>query len=186
MTAGVAVRRAGPDDALAVERVRLGSWQAAYRGLVPDAYLDALDAKVTAARRRAVLADRDAPGTTLVAELDGEVVGMLHSGPCRDDDVAPGAVEIWAVYVVPTRWRHGVGGLLLARALAEVPDDSRVYVWALAGNDGARAFYERHGFRADAARTIEVGGVDLPETRFRREPTAGDPLSPQAANPSDR
>jgi hypothetical protein len=37
-----AVRPATPDDADAIASVHVRSWQAAYRGIVPDAMLDAL------------------------------------------------------------------------------------------------------------------------------------------------
>ena len=36
------IRPAGPDDALAVARVHVRSWQVAYRTLLPDEYLDGL------------------------------------------------------------------------------------------------------------------------------------------------
>jgi len=36
------LRPAEPRDALEVARVHIGTWQAAYRGLVPDEYLDSL------------------------------------------------------------------------------------------------------------------------------------------------
>jgi hypothetical protein len=39
------VRPARPDDALPVAGVHVRSWQAAYRGLLPDDYLDGLRAE---------------------------------------------------------------------------------------------------------------------------------------------
>jgi hypothetical protein len=38
------LRRAEPADAMEVARVHVRSWQVAYRGLLPDAYLDGLRA----------------------------------------------------------------------------------------------------------------------------------------------
>ena len=38
------LRPAEPDDAMEVARVHVRSWQAGYRGLLPDAYLDGLRA----------------------------------------------------------------------------------------------------------------------------------------------
>jgi hypothetical protein len=39
----LSVRAATPDDAAAVAGVHVRSWQAAYRGLIADAYLDGLN-----------------------------------------------------------------------------------------------------------------------------------------------
>ncbi len=44
------LRPAEPADAMAVARVHVRSWQAAYRGLLPDAYLDGLRPEDRAAR----------------------------------------------------------------------------------------------------------------------------------------
>jgi GNAT superfamily N-acetyltransferase len=147
------IRVAAVEDALAVETVRLQSWQAAYRGLVADRYLDAMAVDV---RRRA---DLIASGlaTTLIAE-DPHPVGMAVFGPARDADCA-GSDELFALYVDPSRWRAGIGGALIA-CCAGVS-----VVWVLEGNGRARAFYERHGFRPDGTRKVlDLGG---PVTELR-------------------
>ncbi len=54
----------------------------------------------------------------------------------------------------PPRFRTGVGTALLAAAherLAHVPE---TVLWVLEGNDGARAFYERHGYAPDNATAL--------------------------------
>jgi len=44
------LRPAEPRDALEVARVHIRTWQVAYRGLVPDEYLDSLNIEDRAAR----------------------------------------------------------------------------------------------------------------------------------------
>src|SRR3954451_24941237 len=61
----VHVRIATVADAAAVEAVRPRGWRAAYRGIVPDAYLDSM--AVQPERRAALIADAGR-ATTLVAE----------------------------------------------------------------------------------------------------------------------
>jgi hypothetical protein len=39
----------------------------------------------------------------------GQVVGFVSSGPPRDEDVPLPAAEIYAIYVRPQSWRHGLG-----------------------------------------------------------------------------
>jgi L-amino acid N-acyltransferase YncA len=83
------IRRAQAADALGVATVHVRSWQAAYKGLLPDLYLDQLDVE----RRRAGWArnidEADWPrtGTLVATEASGNVIGFAHVGPARDDDV---------------------------------------------------------------------------------------------------
>jgi GNAT superfamily N-acetyltransferase len=50
------------------------------------------------------------------------------------------------MYLDPTHVGRGIGALLLAHALATLPRPIRLYTFQR--NEGARRFYERHGFRA--------------------------------------
>ena len=157
-------------DIDAVAEVRIRSWQAAYRGIVPQPYLDSLSPAAEAARRRARLPL--APGQH-VAELGGRVVGWLAIGPYRDDDgdaPAPGCGEILAIYSLPDRWGQGIGRALMGYALGDLRRQglAPVLLWVLAANDRARRFYQRAGFRPDGAtHDFEIGGATLPEVRYR-------------------
>jgi len=59
------LRPAEPADAMGVARVHVRSWQAAYRGLLPDAYLDGLRAEDRAQRYRFASEDVRDPATVL-------------------------------------------------------------------------------------------------------------------------
>jgi GNAT superfamily N-acetyltransferase len=151
----VPVRTAGAEDAPAVESVRIRGWRAAYRGLVPDSYLDSL--VVDAVRRAERMSE---PGvTTLLAEEDGRTAGMAVLGPCREGS---GEVELYALYVDPDHWRRGVGSALLAAC------EGVSVLWVLEDNVRARAFYARHGFRADGGRQLLDLGGPVAEIRMRR------------------
>lgn len=50
------------------------------------------------------------------------------------------------IYVAPGRTGKGVGERLLAQALASLKHPVRLYTFQ--ANEGARRFYERHGFRS--------------------------------------
>ena len=54
--AAPSIRAAGPEDAEEVERLRVAGWQAAYRGIVPDNYLDRM--RVDGERRRRRMAEQ--------------------------------------------------------------------------------------------------------------------------------
>jgi hypothetical protein len=77
------LRLAVPADALAVARVRVRAWQAGYRGLLPDAYLDGLRSEHRAAR---YTFDRsDGPRTT-VAITNGAIVGFATISHPQDQE----------------------------------------------------------------------------------------------------
>jgi GNAT superfamily N-acetyltransferase len=72
---------------------------------------------------------------TWVAEEAGDVVGFLS--------LHGSTVE--QLYVEPGRQNQGVGIALLDQAKALSPE--RLELWVFQANEGARRFYERHGFR---------------------------------------
>lgn len=80
-------------------------------------------------------------GALVVAEADGEVIGVAQRGEWNGDPV------VWKLYVHPERRGQGVGRDLLRAVTAELPrGTSRVLVEHFAGNRRAAAFYEREGF----------------------------------------
>ena len=160
------VRPARPDDAGAVITVRIASWKAAYAAHLPD---DAwADYDVDAATRRLAGSIEQAGLLVLVAERDGAVVGYTMSGAARDDDIADGTREIYAIYVHPDAWSTGTGRALMSAtisALGDVP----VVLWVLEDNHRAQRFYERAGYTADGARKdADMPGGPVPEIRYRR------------------
>src|SRR5579872_7312555 len=100
------LRPAEPADALGVALVHVRSWQAAYRGLIDDAYLNGLHAEDRAARYDFTHADPEKP-YTIVAVDDGKILGFATIVPSRDADVQ-GAGEIAALYLDPEYWDRGI------------------------------------------------------------------------------
>lgn len=171
--ATITVRRAQEADAAGICQVHVDAWRAAYRGIVPDAYLDGLDAAARLPRWTQQLRDEAANPQTdahLVALRDGRVVGWARIGPLRDPDAGEraGCLELWAIYVHPDAWASGVGGALWA-AMREVHPGSFA-VWVLRDNARAIRFYESLGFCADhgphGAKTIQISGAALDERRY--------------------
>lgn len=169
----VRVRRMTEADTDAVAALRVAGWRTAYRGLVPQAYLDAMDPAVDAARHRAILASGTDPAVNLVAEAaDGAAdgaVGWACSGPCRDADLPAATDELYALYVRPDLIGTGVGRALYAAALRGARERGAVRqaLWVLRDNARARRFYERAGLAPDGAeRTEPVGGAPVTEVRY--------------------
>ena len=116
--------------------VHVRSWQAAYRGLVPQKYLDRLDVQQRYPVWERILSEAQWPRAgTFVAEDGGDVVGFASICPSRDDDARPtGAGELAALYLLPGSWGKGLGRELMASALSAFRDASfdEATLWVLA------------------------------------------------------
>jgi GNAT superfamily N-acetyltransferase len=164
------LRDATAADRIAVARVHVRSWQAAYRGLLPDELLDGMRPEHRAARYKFGGTGPGVP-TTIVAVAEGSIQGFATLGTARDDDL-DGAGELYAIYLDPTAWSRGWGRTLVAAArdrLSELGYTSAA-LWVLSGNERAKRFYETDGWSADGLeRPIELGGFVADEMRYRRE-----------------
>jgi GNAT superfamily N-acetyltransferase len=161
-----------PADCGRVAEIRIGGWRSAYRGLMPQPYLDALDVAADAERHHTRLARGDGSVVNLVAELDGAVVGWACHGPYRDGEAPTADAELYALYVDPGQYGGGIGHALLQESVRRraAAGHRRMLLWVLKQNTRARRFYERAGFRADGAEEpFEVDGVPVPEVRYARE-----------------
>jgi ribosomal protein S18 acetylase RimI-like enzyme len=170
------IRLAMADDAILLADVHIRTWQAAYRGLIPDETLDSLDIAERASRWRALIAE--SPGDTLVAIDNGSIIGFCSIGPSRDEAGASNGIgEVTSIYVDPSYWRSGVGRALCDAAIAQAQDRAflELILWVLEGNHRARAFYEKMGFSLDhnSDFTHGFGGnVKLPQVRYRMQLSA--------------
>lgn len=160
------VRPARIEDARALGEIHVGSWQQAYRGLIPDDFLDGLDVE----RRVAWFADRIGGGDLVLATEDaGGLVGFCSAGPARAE---PGWGEIYAIYLLPSAWGTGLGSQLLAEAERRLSAEgfTQALLWVLVDNRRARAFYERHGWSStDRTEDLEIGGVTVAEVRYDKD-----------------
>ena len=88
-----------------------------------------------------------------LAEEDGRPLGFLAIRRSRSD----GWETLERLYVEPEAQNRGVGTALLDKAKALRPDG--LHLWVFQRNEGARRFYERHGFHlvklTDGAENME-------------------------------
>ena len=77
-----------------------------------------------------------------VAREGGEIVGVCTYGPARGVAFA-GWGEVVSLYVQPERMGRGIGSKLLGAALEALATEGfeDAYLWVLADNASARAFY---------------------------------------------
>jgi GNAT superfamily N-acetyltransferase len=163
----VRIRVAKPEDAEALERIRIRGWQVGYRHVFPPDQLDALP--VDASRwRESLVAGFERGQACVVAEEEDSVVGWATFGPARDADNRYG--ELRGLYVDPDRWGRGAGRALLERAeseLARTWDDAML--WTLEDNPRTRRFYEANGWSFDGVTSVfEYLGVKAPIVHYTK------------------
>ena len=141
----VEYREAVTGDAEAIAALHADSWRRNYRGAFLDSYLDG----DVFADRLAVWTDRlvDPSGgsCTIVAEIDGTVVGFAHT--IFDEDPVLGAL-LDNLHVRHDMKRRGIGARLTeeaARAVIRERPASGLYLGVLEQNTAAQAFYDARG-----------------------------------------
>ncbi len=165
------IRPATSDDAEAIETVRIATWKASYRGIVPDTYLDSLKVQSSRVDRMRAAIDRADAGVRVVGVADSQVIGMGIAGEPEDEQVQQGVGEIYAVYVL-TQWQgRGVGRALLERLTSTLQalGYRSAILWTLRDRRATRRFYEANGWKFDGAEdSLDLQGpVHL--VRYARE-----------------
>jgi GNAT superfamily N-acetyltransferase len=156
---------------IAIAHVR--SWQAAYRGLVPQDYLDGLDpAQRLPGWVRGLNAARWPRAAIFVADDGADIAGFAITCPSRDADADPASVgELAAIYLMPHAWGTGLGRELMAACMSSFSEAgyAEATLWVLDTNTRARHFYAAAGWRPDGAEQDDRrGDFVLHEVRYRR------------------
>lgn len=158
------VRPATLDDARSIAAVKVATWQATYAGVVPQVVLDAMDVDEHTRMWEQWLSAED--NAVFVAEQEGNVVGFVNVGPCRDPQ---GIGELYAIYVRPEAWSTGAGLALMDAGVDWLAERwPEAVLWVAEENPRARRFYERYGWIAGESRIEEVApGAAIPEVLYR-------------------
>ncbi|MFZ6658404.1 GNAT family N-acetyltransferase [Undibacterium sp. TJN19] len=166
----ISLRRATVVDAEAIASVRVESWRATYRGMIPDSYLDEMRLEDSVLQWRQILqamteaADRIC---VYVAESEGKVIGFA-SGMMLPEPKLGMQAELTAIYLRPAWQRSGIGRRMLqkvARTLQAQGAES-LLVWVISGNDIARNFYEELGGMLLIEQAFSWDGMELMEAGY--------------------
>lgn len=159
-----ATRGATVEDAATIARIHVASWQRAYAGLMPAAFLAGLSTVERETRWRELLA----AGATILLVTAPEVVGFAAFGPSRDD---PPTGQLFALYLDPPWWGRGAGRVLHDAAVERLDAAfPRSVLWVLHGNDRATRFYRAAGWVPDGRHQTErrPDGLVLEEDHYVR------------------
>lgn len=175
-TADVSVRVAWADDADAIAAVQVASWAGQYADLLPDDAVPDDPGPVADAWRASLARSADARNRVLVALERNRVVGFAVTTPAADPDCDPVADgELAELVVVPGETGKGHGSRLLQAAVETMQADrfTRSVTWAIAADDGRRAFLVGAGWAADTAhRELDLDGTGTTTVRQVRLHTA--------------
>lgn len=141
------IRRATREDAAAIARVHVATWQFAYAEILEPDRLAALDVGERTAFWDGILGEGSSQNW--VAEVAGQVVGFLSLE----------GEHLKALYVDPVAQGAGVGSALLAEAERAGASSLQVFE----ANGHARKFYEDRGWRLGGA---DGAWLDRPLVRY--------------------
>jgi len=151
------------DDRFSISRIYEESWKFAYKGIIPQSYLDSIQAG-----EWAVNLDNSEMRSIVAVEKD-LLIGTSSFCASRFSDFA-GYGEIVSIYLLPEYMGKGYGKCLLKYAIGELTKTGfqDIFLWVLEKNIRARNFYERQGFIcADHFLNDNIGGRDLREVQYR-------------------
>jgi GNAT superfamily N-acetyltransferase len=162
------IRNATIQDAAGIARVHVCTWRSAYRGLMPDALIDASTYEQRFELWSQILRQSE-PGSAgvFVAQVDdGEIAGFASGGSARSTDLGY-AGELYALYVLQAYQGQGIGRALVHAVTNQMANLGirSMLVWALVGGPANR-FYAALGGRVLAKQPFEQDGYTLYEIGY--------------------
>lgn len=167
----VEIRRATIQDADAIAAIHVKSWQHAYKGILPQHFLDSISLAQRKERRAQLLSQNDPSQEHLVAILKGKVIGFCDLGPSFDRRLLETG-EVYGLFIDPDNMGKSAGTTLLS--MAERVLEQRGYkwatVWVLTLNQPGRVFYEKNGWQFDGnERTETSNNVSYQQVRYHKK-----------------
>jgi GNAT superfamily N-acetyltransferase len=167
VTKAIDIRRATQNDATAIARVRVDAWRKTYKGMIPDTYLAAMRVEDSTTLWLRVLTASSNRTSVFVATDGADVVGFAAGNLLAEPKHGLDA-ELTAIYLRGERQRAGIGRRLVAAVVAaeRAQGATGLLTWVIAGNKGARAFYERLGAELLVEQPFQWDGMDLVEAGY--------------------
>ena len=162
------IRTATLEDVKDIATIHVNAWQIAYKGLIPQSYLNNLSIPKREQTWQDIL--NSAKTHTIVQQINGLVVGFANFGHTRDEDKDSTVTgEITSIYLNPEHWRKGLGTALFKFILEDLKNRefTQITLWVLDRNQEARSFYQKMGLKPDRATKIDIReNFELREIRY--------------------
>lgn len=155
------MRNARAADAAAIASLHLSSWRDAYRGILPDGFLDGPLEAILQHRWDEALAGRLRAGAVVLATAGGDLAGFVaawrEGSNCHVDNL----------HVLPGARGAGIGRALLGHAAARLQAQGcrTADLFCFALNTGALRFYRELGAAIGPEQEGDVFGQTVLERR---------------------
>jgi len=139
------IRSATLDDHESIANLLFRSHTISFASYATDEWVKSRRLDEYRARWNDILSNSTPSDTTIVALLEDAIVGSVHVSPV---DTPEYDAQLIGMHVEPHLTGSGIGGLLMKSALEFIREQGfeRVELGVIAGNTGARRFYEAHGW----------------------------------------
>lgn len=159
----IVIRKVNPSDRREeISSVYELSWKFAYKGIIPQNYLDS----IPSGQWCGALDNSDRYNLVM---LDGnKIIGTSSYCKSRFEDYKDWG-EIISIYFLPEYMGKGHGKYLLEQAVKELKamGFKKVFLWVLEVNHRARHFYEKCGFKNSGEYMDNIiGGKQLRELQY--------------------
>jgi len=158
------IRHANSADASAIVYINHQTWRSAYQKILPSTVFDQRDQTIPDKIERLTKQLKEKSAHMLVAEFEDRLVGFVSYGASRSDH-ADG--EIYAIYLLDSHQRHGLGRQLFLAAAQALNDMGfkDCIVWCLSDNP-SYSFYKSFSERNLITGSVTIGEVSYPESGF--------------------
>jgi GNAT superfamily N-acetyltransferase len=144
------------------------TWRKAYKGIVPDDYLDGLSYEESGRLWQDVITAGD--GCVFVAEDEDGFFGFASGSPGKrfSRNLREYEGELKTVYVLPSHQGTGAGRQLVGAVARHFTERGMrsMLLWVFTENRSARRFYESLGGVLVAEDGFELGGAWLSEVAY--------------------
>lgn len=150
------------DNPMDISNVYEKSWKYAYKGIIPQDYLDSIPVGRWA--NNVNKADMN----NLAVTENGLIIGTASFCKSRWEQYSDYG-EIVSVYFLPEYMGKGYGRLLFSRCIEELKKlgYNKILLWVLEENQRARSFYEKNGFVFSGEYLEDnIGGKKLKELMY--------------------
>ncbi|MDD5599820.1 MAG: GNAT family N-acetyltransferase [Victivallaceae bacterium] len=162
----IIIRTAAPGDAAGIAEVHWESWRSAYKGIMPDNYLNGISYEKRFNMWKKIFSaqSNDLYEKLLIfvaADESGKIIGFVSGGVLKHPQDRYKA-ELGGIYLLRKYQRFGIGSRLIAfftEALLNL-DIPSLRLGVLAEND-SRLFYEKLGGQIIREQKVLIGGKDL-------------------------
>lgn len=167
----IIIRNVKKEDLPSVVDIKITGWQAAYKGIIDDDYLNNLTNE-----RETNIAKMEKnymKNGFIVAEINGEVVGFCRyifdnsfSKEINDIDC-----ELGAIYVRPDLKYSGIGTKMFNYVLNEFKSNkkTKMVLWCLKDNEPSKKFYSKMGGKIVKEKNVDIGNKQYIECCFEYE-----------------